>query len=42
MKGEKGLFRPALFMTVLIGALVNQVLLTPLVNKFLNRTSAAA
>jgi hypothetical protein len=39
---EKGLFRPALFMTVLIGALVNQVLLTPLVNKFLNKTSAAA
>ena len=42
MKGEKGLFRPALFMTVLIGAIVNQIILTPLVNKVLNRTSAAA
>lgn len=42
MKGEKGLFRPALFMTVLVGAIINQIVLTPLVNKFLNRTSAAA
>lgn len=41
MKGEKGLFRPALFMTVLVGAVVTQLVITPLVNKFLNKQAAA-